>query len=94
MIEPAACGAAVSFGPNTRNFRDIVASLLAHEAAIVVHDGEELTAFVERCLADPAAAQALGERARQFVRTQLGATDRTMTALAPLLGSLPLRRCA
>ena len=28
MIEPAAYGAAVSFGPNTRNFRDIVAALL------------------------------------------------------------------
>ncbi len=30
MIEPAAYGAAVSFGPNTRNFRDIVAAMLAH----------------------------------------------------------------
>ena len=29
MIEPAAYGAAVSFGPNTRNFRDIVAAMLA-----------------------------------------------------------------
>ncbi|GAF72732.1 unnamed protein product, partial [marine sediment metagenome] len=29
MIEPAAYGAAVCFGPNTRNFRDIVAALLA-----------------------------------------------------------------
>ena len=28
MIEPAAYGAAVSFGPNTRNFRDIVAAML------------------------------------------------------------------
>ena len=28
MIEPAAYGAAVCFGPNTWNFRDIVAALL------------------------------------------------------------------
>ena len=38
MIEPAAYGAAVSFGPNTRNFRDIVAALLAADSAVVVHD--------------------------------------------------------
>ena len=36
MLEPAAYGAAVSFGPNTWNFRDIVAALLAADAAVVV----------------------------------------------------------
>ncbi|MDZ7617676.1 MAG: glycosyltransferase N-terminal domain-containing protein, partial [Patescibacteria group bacterium] len=44
MIEPAAYGAAVSFGPNTRNFRDIVASLLACDSAVVVANRDELTA--------------------------------------------------
>ena len=67
MIEPAAYGAAVSFGPNTRNFRDIVAALLAGEAAVVVHDGAELTAFVRRCLEDPQFAEQLGSRARRVV---------------------------
>ena len=62
MIEPAAYGAAVSFGPNTRNFRDIVAQLLSAEAAVVVHDGDELTAFVERCLVDANYASELGRR--------------------------------
>ena len=38
MIEPAAYGAAVCLGPNTRNFRDIVAAMLAAEAAVVVAD--------------------------------------------------------
>ena len=38
MIEPAAYGAAVSFGPNTWNFRDIVAAMLDHNAAVVVGD--------------------------------------------------------
>ncbi|MBL9122031.1 MAG: 3-deoxy-D-manno-octulosonic acid transferase, partial [Planctomycetaceae bacterium] len=40
MIEPAAYGAAVSFGPSTRNFRDIVAALLGAEGAQVVQNGE------------------------------------------------------
>jgi 3-deoxy-D-manno-octulosonic-acid transferase len=84
MIEPAAYGAAVSFGPNTRNFRDIVATMLAHDAAVVVNDAGELTAFVRRCLEEPAYTTALGARARDLVRSQLGATDRTFRLLEPL----------
>src|SRR5690606_3252071 len=48
MIEPAAYGCAVSFGPKTRNFRDVVSTLLAADAALVVKDGAELTEFVRR----------------------------------------------
>ena len=84
MIEPAAYGAAVSFGPNTRNFRDIVAALLRHDAAVVVADGEQLLAFVRDCLANPAEAAARGQRAASLVRQQLGATERTFQLLLPL----------
>ena len=72
MIEPAAYGAAVSFGPNTRNFRDIVATMLAHQAAVVVADAVELTQFVCRCIEDPAYADALGKRAKSLVKSQQG----------------------
>ena len=85
MIEPAAYGAAVSFGPNTRNFRDIVSAMLARQAAEVVADADQLTQFVHRCLKDPAYAQELGHRARDLVIEQLGATDRTFDLLATLL---------
>jgi 3-deoxy-D-manno-octulosonic-acid transferase len=87
MIEPAAYGTAVSFGPNTWNFRDIVAALLAHDAAVVVRDGPELTAFVRRCLEDPDYAAELGRRAKMLVAGQLGATERTVRLLANLLDS-------
>jgi 3-deoxy-D-manno-octulosonic-acid transferase len=86
MIEPAAYGAAVSFGPNTRNFRDIVAAFLDRDAAVVVADGEQLLAFVRNCLASPAEAAARGERAASLVRQQLGATERTFQLLLPLAG--------
>jgi 3-deoxy-D-manno-octulosonic-acid transferase len=85
MIEPAAYGAAVSFGPNTRNFRDIVAALLAADSAVVVRDERELETFVRRCLEEPAYATALGARAQSLVRSQLGATARTVTLLESLL---------
>ena len=85
MIEPAAYGAAVSFGSNTRNFRDIVAALLDRDAAVVVNDGEQLLAFVRRCLENPAEAAARGQRAVSLVRQQLGATERTIQLLLPLV---------
>ena len=85
MIEPAAYGAAVSFGPNTWNFRDVVTAMLAHDAAAVVNGPAELTAFVRRCLEDPDYAAGLGRRAQALVLSQLGATRRTFDRLEPLV---------
>jgi len=85
MIEPAAYGAAVSFGPNTRNFRDVVEAMFAADAARVVHDREELTAFVRDCLEHPEQAAEMGRRGQQLVLRQLGATRATVDLLEPLL---------
>jgi 3-deoxy-D-manno-octulosonic-acid transferase len=59
--------------------------MLAHQGAEVVHDGDELTAFVRRCLTDEGFAASLGERARALVAGQLGATARTVDLLEPLM---------
>lgn len=85
MIEPAAYGSAIAFGPNTWNFRDVVARFLAAEAAIVIHDGQELSNFVSRCLLEPEFAETLGEKAASLVRSQQGAADHTIQLLRPLL---------
>ncbi len=94
MIEPAAYGAAVSFGPNTWNFRDVVAALTAADAAVVVQDAQQLEAFVRRCLADPQFAAALGARAQRLVQSQLGATRRTVALLESLLTDRAENRAA
>jgi len=78
MLEPAAYGAAVCFGPWTRNFADEVAVLLRHDAARVVADGAALTAFVRGCLEDPVEAAMLGKRASTTVHAAGGA--RVLTA--------------
>jgi 3-deoxy-D-manno-octulosonic-acid transferase len=85
MIEPAAYGAAVSFGPNTWNFRDIVAAMLAQDAAVVVHNPDEFTRFVGRCLREPDYAAELGRRAQSLVLSQRGAIERTFALLTGLL---------
>ena len=85
MIEPSAYGAAVSFGPNTKNFRDVVQQLLARDAAVVVNDQHELKCFVERCLHDHAWMDEMGQRARILVTENRGALERTMRFLSPIM---------
>lgn len=81
MIEPAAYGAAVSFGPNTWNFRDVVQLLCQGDAAQVVRDGSDLTRFVRRCLEDEPFRRSLGQRSQQLVRQNQGAAARTCEQL-------------
>ncbi len=82
MIEPAGYGVAVSFGPNTWNFRDIVGMLLNRQAAVVVQNESDLEAFVRRCIESPQFRQDLGARAQKLVVEQQGATHRTVAELA------------
>lgn len=81
MLEPGGYGAAVLFGPNTWNFRDVAESLLAQEAARVVTDSESLTHAVRDLLAHPEKANRMGQAARCFVASQRGATSRTIDLL-------------
>lgn len=76
MIEAAALSKPCCFGPYTFNFEQVVELLLAADAAALVHDTAELTRQVERWLADPDAAAALGRRAAAALIAQRGATRR------------------
>jgi 3-deoxy-D-manno-octulosonic-acid transferase len=84
MIEPAAYGAAVSFGPNTWNFKDIVELILHHKAARVIHSDEQFSEFVRWCIESPEAAAAMGQTAAELVANQQGATRRTVDILSYL----------
>ena len=81
MLEPSGYGAAVSFGPDTRNFRQIANMLLQAGGAVRVADQNELQGFVRRCLCDIEAADALGHAAKTLVESQRGAAQRTIDAL-------------
>jgi 3-deoxy-D-manno-octulosonic-acid transferase len=85
MLEPAAYGVATCFGPNTWNFRDIVAQIVKADGAEVVNSEAEFAAFVRRVLENRAWAAELGQRARELVLSQQGATKRTVDLLLPLL---------
>jgi 3-deoxy-D-manno-octulosonic-acid transferase len=85
MLEPAGFGAAISFGPNTQNFREITTALLQQNAAVAVRDEAELLTQVKNWLDDPASREQFGQRAQAFVATQTGATHRTIEVMLRLL---------
>ncbi|MFO1063913.1 MAG: 3-deoxy-D-manno-octulosonic acid transferase [Pirellulales bacterium] len=92
MLEPAAYGASVAFGPNTSNFRDIVRPLKKADAVVELAQLSDIETWFRSQLESPADGRARGLRAKQFIATQQGATRRTLEALDELLRrSLPHR---
>lgn len=85
MLEPAAFGAAVCFGPNTWNFRDTVDALLGEDAARVVDGPAGLDATLREWLESPQAARQQGVRAQKLVLSQQGATAATVEIVAEML---------
>jgi 3-deoxy-D-manno-octulosonic-acid transferase len=77
-IEPAALGKPVIFGPNMQNFASAAQAFLGHQAAVQVQNAVELESALADLLADAGRRTELGERARQVVQQNLGATERTV----------------
>ena len=87
MIEPAALGRAVVFGPHTTNFRADVELLLAADAAIQVDGRDALGTALERLLEDPGLRRDLGARAIELIGNNQGAAARTRRLLDPLFAA-------
>ncbi|MDR3634812.1 MAG: 3-deoxy-D-manno-octulosonic acid transferase [Isosphaeraceae bacterium] len=88
MMEPAAFGAAVLFGPFTENFRETVEQLLSVNGARQIAGPEELATAVIDDLKDPESAAARGAAGRAYVLAQHGATSRTLAELDRLVESV------
>ncbi len=87
MLEPAAYGANVLFGPNTSNFRDVVEQLLAARAVRVIPSLDELPAVIVQEFANPEPGRQRGVRARETVAMHQGALQRTADLLVRLLAA-------
>ena len=84
IIEPAQHGVAIVTGNHTENFRDIVALFQNHDA-VRIATLAELPLTLMQLLADDSERKALGRRAEQTMRSQAGATQRSMAALKTLV---------
>jgi 3-deoxy-D-manno-octulosonic-acid transferase len=86
IIEPAQHGVAIMVGNHTENFRDIVGLFQSQNAVRVVGPAEFPKELMD-LLSDDDERIALGRRGAEALRSQLGATDRTVAALEKLLES-------
>jgi 3-deoxy-D-manno-octulosonic-acid transferase len=91
MIEPAAYGAAVLFGPHVWNFKEPAGRLIQQGAAVQVATPEDLCGQIARLLKDSSARRLMAVAARRFVQSQQGATDRTLALLDKLIGPVMAR---
>ena len=96
IIEPAATGAAIVTGAHTLNF-DVIVKAFAKDRAIVqlpILSGEEakieLATVFRELLGDDQRRQELGQRAKQLVGENLGATERTLELLNSILATRPV----
>jgi 3-deoxy-D-manno-octulosonic-acid transferase len=84
VVEPAAFGVPVVFGPRWRASRD-AALLLETKGAVSVQDAPAMASQLREWLTSVEARRAAGDRARNVVRTGVGAAERTVALVARLL---------
>lgn len=84
VVEPAALGAPVLFGPRHGNARE-AAELAASGGGVQVEGATALEGHLRRLLAAAAARAEAGSSARRFVQERLGGADRNAALLADLI---------
>ena len=89
IIEPARHGVAIVVGNFTDNFRDVIWLFQTHKAVRQVGPAELPLVFME-LIVDDTARKTLGQNALETLRSQMGATEKTLTALEKLMPSSPL----
>ena len=87
LLEAAAVGTPVVFGPHMFNFNDISRMALERGAGRQVQDAAELANAVTGYLENPAARRAAGEAGQRMVTENRGALAKTLTLLGQMLTS-------
>jgi 3-deoxy-D-manno-octulosonic-acid transferase len=86
VLEAAVAGRAVVVGPHMENFHEIARELLAEDALVQVAGPGELAPAIVGLWSDEERRRGIGARARAIVDRNQGAVERTLSALASLLG--------
>jgi tetraacyldisaccharide 4'-kinase len=84
ILEPALFGKPVITGPHMENFQAIADDFRASQASVPIASGAELAAALERLLAAPEEARAIGSRARACAQAQRGASARAVALIRQL----------
>jgi 3-deoxy-D-manno-octulosonic-acid transferase len=92
-LEPAQFAVPIVMGPHYANFAAITDSLRANDALRIAAKEDLATVLIE-ILSDHAAAESMGQRAKEAFDRQAGATDRCVAAISELLDSTSSRERA
>ena len=84
VLEPAAFGAPVLYGPKSANSYE-ASQLKKRGVGFVVQDGEDLYRLLSDFLQNPEMMQKIGEKAALLVRENLGATQRILSCIEQIL---------
>ena len=85
LLEPAAAGRPVLFGPSFQTAREMAQMLVAAGGGAVVRDGADLGAHVATYLGDPVLRERAGSAAACAVARNRGAASRIAALVVPLL---------
>lgn len=85
ILEPAALGVPVLFGPYMNNFKEIASNIVARRAAIQCRDQQQIRAAVLELFQRPEWRKELAVRGRTFVEQNRGALERTVQILSDAL---------
>jgi 3-deoxy-D-manno-octulosonic-acid transferase len=85
LLEPAAFGKPVHFGPHMHDFQLMSRLLVEAGGGRMVGDEEDLFSVMHELLADPQKRATMGRRAREFVEGNRGALTRVMEEIDRLL---------
>lgn len=86
VLEPAALGVPVAFGPHMSNFREVARTLCHAGAGIQIESIDQFGVWARTLLNDPNKRKEIGIRGREFVTANRGATQNIVRQLCVLLG--------
>lgn len=82
LLEPALYGRPVLFGPHTENFKDAARILTESGGGVEVRDAVELKLWTDKLLSSKELCYSMGDKARDAVLKNRGATSITLEALS------------
>lgn len=85
LIEACAVGTPVLIGEHSFNFEAITEDAIKEGVAFRIHDAKELFQKAAFLLSDLPKCYSIGEKAKDFARTQKGATEKTLAQLKPFI---------
>jgi len=85
IIEPAALGLSIVYGPYMFNFHAINELFLEYEAALQAQGSEQLKKLLHQLLTDDERCRIMGEKAKQLVEQNAGALDKMFVMIHPYL---------